>query len=84
MRLASTGYMPELGYRSSTRTRRSRSSSAGWRHILILSDEASGFQSTLPNPPTTTLREAVGSDKPVLVNFIFTTCTTIRPVMSHG
>ena len=53
MRLASTGYMPELGYRSSTRTRRSRSSSAGWRHILILSDEASGFQSTVPNPPTT-------------------------------
>jgi protein SCO1/2 len=32
----------------------------------------------------TTLREAVGSDKPVLVNFIFTTCTTICPVMSAG
>jgi protein SCO1 len=33
---------------------------------------------------TTTLVEAVGSDKPVLVNFIFTTCTTICPVMSAG
>jgi protein SCO1/2 len=32
----------------------------------------------------TTLSEAVGSDKPVLVNFIFTTCTTICPVMSAG
>ena len=32
----------------------------------------------------TTLREAIGSDKPVLVNFIFTTCTTICPVMSAG
>jgi protein SCO1/2 len=32
----------------------------------------------------TTLREALGSDKPVLVNFIFTTCTTICPVMSAG
>ena len=32
----------------------------------------------------TTLGEAVGSDKPVLVNFIFTTCTTICPVMSAG
>jgi protein SCO1 len=32
----------------------------------------------------TTLREAVGADKPVLVNFIFTTCTTICPVMSAG
>jgi protein SCO1/2 len=32
----------------------------------------------------TTLSEAIGSDKPVLVNFIFTTCTTICPVMSAG
>ena len=32
----------------------------------------------------TTLLEAIGSDKPVLVNFIFTTCTTICPVMSAG
>jgi protein SCO1 len=32
----------------------------------------------------TTLVEAVGSKKPVLVNFIFTTCTTICPVMSAG
>jgi protein SCO1 len=32
----------------------------------------------------TTLREAVGTDKPVLVNFIFTSCTTICPVMSAG
>ena len=32
----------------------------------------------------TTLREALGSDKPVLVNFIFTSCTTICPVMSAG
>jgi protein SCO1 len=32
----------------------------------------------------TTLREAVESDEPVLVNFIFTTCTTICPVMSAG
>jgi len=36
------------------------------------------------NGRATTLREAVGSDKPVLVNFIFTTCTTICPVMSAG
>jgi len=32
----------------------------------------------------TTLREAIGSDKPVLVNFIFTTCTTICPIMTAG
>ena len=32
----------------------------------------------------TTLRQAVGTDKPVFVNFIFTTCTTICPVMSAG
>jgi protein SCO1/2 len=32
----------------------------------------------------TTLRGAIGSDKPVLVNFIFTSCTTICPVMSAG
>jgi protein SCO1 len=32
----------------------------------------------------TTLREALSADKPVLVNFIFTTCTTICPVMSAG
>lgn len=30
------------------------------------------------------LREAVSADVPVLVNFIFTTCTTICPVMSAG
>jgi protein SCO1 len=36
------------------------------------------------NGRATTLGEAVGSDKPVLVNFIFTTCTTICPVMSAG
>jgi protein SCO1/2 len=32
----------------------------------------------------TTLRDALGLDKPVLVNFIFTSCTTICPVMSAG
>jgi protein SCO1/2 len=32
----------------------------------------------------TTLREALATDKPVLVNFIFTSCTTICPVMSAG
>ena len=32
----------------------------------------------------TTLREAVASDKPVLLNFIFTTCTTICPIMTAG
>jgi protein SCO1/2 len=32
----------------------------------------------------TTLREALDADKPVFVNFIFTTCTTICPVMSAG
>jgi protein SCO1 len=32
----------------------------------------------------TTLREALASDKPVLLNFIFTSCTTICPVMSAG
>lgn len=32
----------------------------------------------------TTLREALSADRPVLVNFIFTTCTTICPVMSAG
>jgi protein SCO1/2 len=31
-----------------------------------------------------TLREAVGDDKPVLLNFIFTSCTTICPVMTRG
>jgi protein SCO1 len=36
------------------------------------------------NGRATTLREAVESDEPVLVNFIFTTCTTICPVMSAG
>jgi protein SCO1/2 len=36
------------------------------------------------NGRATTLGEAVGSDDPVLVNFIFTTCTTICPVMSAG
>ena len=33
---------------------------------------------------TVTLAEAVGTDRPVMVNFIFTTCTTICPVMSSG
>ena len=32
----------------------------------------------------TSLREALTSEQPVLVNFIFTTCTTICPVMSAG
>ena len=32
----------------------------------------------------TTLRDALGRDRPVLVNFIFTSCTTICPVMSAG
>jgi protein SCO1/2 len=32
----------------------------------------------------TTLRDALTSDTPVLVNFIFTSCTTICPVMSAG
>ena len=32
----------------------------------------------------TTLRRAIGTDKPVLVQFIFTTCTTICPVLSAG
>jgi len=32
----------------------------------------------------TTLRRAVDADGPVLVNFIFTTCTTICPIMSGG
>jgi protein SCO1/2 len=36
------------------------------------------------NGRATTLGEAVGSDSPVLVNFIFTSCTTICPVMSAG
>jgi protein SCO1/2 len=36
------------------------------------------------NGRATTLREAIGTDKPVLINFIFTTCTTICPVMSAG
>jgi protein SCO1/2 len=30
------------------------------------------------------LAEAIGTDAPVLVNFIFTSCTTICPVMSAG
>jgi protein SCO1/2 len=36
------------------------------------------------NGQATTLSEAIGSDRPVLLNFIFTTCTTICPVMSAG
>jgi protein SCO1/2 len=36
------------------------------------------------NGQATTLREALASDEPVLVNFIFTTCTTICPVMTAG
>lgn len=32
----------------------------------------------------TSLRDALGADAPVLVNFIFTSCTTICPVMSAG
>ena len=36
------------------------------------------------NGRATSLSEAIGSDKPVLLNFIFTTCTTICPVMSAG
>ena len=33
---------------------------------------------------TVTLRDALTSDSPVMVNFIFTSCTTICPVMSAG
>jgi protein SCO1 len=33
---------------------------------------------------TVSLREAVAGDEPVMVNFIFTSCTTICPVMSAG
>jgi protein SCO1/2 len=33
---------------------------------------------------TTSLRDAVASDGPVFVNFIFTSCTTVCPVMSAG
>jgi protein SCO1/2 len=33
---------------------------------------------------TVALRDVLSSDAPVLVNFIFTTCTTICPVMSAG
>ncbi len=33
---------------------------------------------------TTSLRAAVDTDGPVFVNFIFTTCTTVCPVMSAG
>ena len=32
----------------------------------------------------TTLREALEADGPVFVNFIFTTCTTVCPIMSRG
>jgi protein SCO1/2 len=32
----------------------------------------------------TTLRQAIDAEVPVLVNFIFTTCTTVCPVMSAG
>jgi protein SCO1/2 len=32
----------------------------------------------------TTLRAALDTDLPVLVNFIFTTCTTVCPIMSRG
>jgi protein SCO1/2 len=32
----------------------------------------------------TTLREAVDTDAPVMVNFIFTSCTTVCPIMSAG
>lgn len=36
------------------------------------------------NGKPVTLAEAIGTDGPVMVNFIFTTCTTICPVMSAG
>ena len=36
------------------------------------------------NGRATTLREALDTELPVLVNFIFTTCTTVCPVMSTG
>jgi protein SCO1/2 len=36
------------------------------------------------NGRAVTLAEAIGNDGPVMVNFIFTTCTTICPVMSAG
>jgi protein SCO1/2 len=32
----------------------------------------------------TSLREAVDTDMPVMVNFIFTSCTTVCPIMSAG
>ena len=32
----------------------------------------------------TTLRAALDSDAPVMLNFIFTTCTTVCPIMSTG
>ncbi len=33
---------------------------------------------------STSLREALDTDMPVLVNFIFTSCTTVCPIMSAG
>jgi protein SCO1 len=36
------------------------------------------------NGQKVSLRDAVTADEPVLVNFIFTSCTTICPVMSAG
>ena len=36
------------------------------------------------NGRSVALRDAVNADVPVMVNFIFTTCTTICPVMSAG
>jgi len=51
MRLASRGYMLEFRYKILDATKAQPIFKRGLRPIL--SDEASGFQSTVPNPPTT-------------------------------
>ena len=51
MRLASTGYMLEFRYKILDANKAQPIFKRGLRPIL--SDEASGFQSTVPNPPTT-------------------------------
>jgi protein SCO1/2 len=67
-------------------------------HMAMMADAAKGPAVRLMSPQpavgdialmdqgghATTLREVLTTDKPVLVNFIFTTCTTICPVMSAG
>ena len=54
--------------------------SASWRRSRSLTASPSWTRAVARRR----CREAIGSDKPVLVNFIFTTCTTICPVMSAG